>query len=167
MSHIFPRHTKSLPPMVARGEGAYLYDTNGKAYLDGSGGAAVSCLGHGDATVIAAMKAQLDQVAFAHTGFFTSEPAERLADRLIELAPEGLDRVYVVAGGSEAMESALKLARQYHLETGAPERRNIIELFCIRLRLVALRRCGHHSVGATTRPNLAGQRRHTILECRL
>ncbi|MCR8549639.1 aspartate aminotransferase family protein [Salipiger sp. P9] len=126
MSHIFPRHTKSPPPVVARGEGVYLFDSTGKAYLDGSGGAAVSCLGHSDAKVVAAMKAQLDQVAFAHTGFFTSEPAERLADRLISLAPKGLDRVYVVAGGSEAMESALKLARQYHLEKGEPQRVNII-----------------------------------------
>ncbi|APZ53985.1 aspartate aminotransferase family protein [Salipiger abyssi] len=126
MSHIFPRHTKALPPVVARADGAYLYDTDGKAYLDGSGGAAVSCLGHGDSKVIGAMKAQLDQVAFAHTGFFTSEPAERLADRLVSLAPEGLDRVYVVAGGSEAMESALKLARQYYLEKGEPQRVNII-----------------------------------------
>ena len=80
MSHVFPRHTRSLPPVVARGEGVYLYDTTGKAYLDGSGGAAVSCLGHGDAKVVAAMKAQLDTVAFAHTGFFSSEPAERLAE---------------------------------------------------------------------------------------
>ena len=126
MSHIFPRHTKSLPPMVSHGEGAYLYDCDGKAYLDGSGGAAVSCLGHSDSKVVAAMQAQLGQVAFAHTGFFTSEPAERLADRLISLAPEGLDRVYVVAGGSEAMESALKLARQYYLEKGEPQRRHII-----------------------------------------
>jgi len=126
MSHIFPRHTKSLPPMVSHGEVAYLYDCDGKAYLDGSGGAAVSCLGHSDSKVVAAMQAQLGQVAFAHTGFFTSEPAERLADRLISLAPEGLDRVYVVAGGSEAMESALKLARQYYLEKGEPQRRHII-----------------------------------------
>ncbi|NVK61268.1 MAG: aspartate aminotransferase family protein [Rhodobacteraceae bacterium] len=126
MSHVFPRHTRSLPPVVARGEGVYLYDTTGKAYLDGSGGAAVSCLGHGDAKVVAAMQAQLDTVAFAHTGFFTSEPAERLADRLVSLAPEGLDRVYVVAGGSEAMEAAIKLARQYHLEKGETGRVNII-----------------------------------------
>ena len=77
MSHIFPRHTKSLPPMVARGEGAYLYDTNGKAYLDGSGGAAVSCLGHSDEAVKQAIRDQLDAIPFAHTGFFTSEPMIR------------------------------------------------------------------------------------------
>ncbi|MDO6587156.1 aspartate aminotransferase family protein [Salipiger sp. 1_MG-2023] len=126
MNHVFPRNARSLPPVVAAGDGAYLIDADGKRYLDGSGGAAVSCLGHGDAHVIAAMKAQLDKVAFAHTGFFTSEPAERLADRLIALAPEGLDKVYIVAGGSEAVESALKLARQVHLERGAPERTQII-----------------------------------------
>ncbi|MEX5727166.1 adenosylmethionine-8-amino-7-oxononanoate aminotransferase [Rhodovulum iodosum] len=126
MSHVFPRHTKSAPPMVARGQGVYLYDTNGKRYFDGSGGAAVSCLGHGDPDVTDAIKTQLDAVAFAHTGFFTSEPAETLADLLIEHAPEGLDRVYLVSGGSEAMEAALKLARQYFLEIGQPARHRVI-----------------------------------------
>ncbi|WP_323037006.1 aspartate aminotransferase family protein [Pararhodobacter sp.] len=126
MSHVFPRHTKSLPPVVAGGEGCYLIDTDGKRYLDGSGGAAVSCLGHGDPEVIAAIKAQLDQVAFAHTGFFTSEPAEALADLLIEHAPEGIERVYFVSGGSEATEAAIKLARQYFVEIGQPQRSKII-----------------------------------------
>ncbi len=112
--------------MVSHGDGAYLYDTSGKAYLDGSGGAAVSCLGHSDAHVKQAIKAQLDKVAFAHTGFFTSDPAEALADKLIGLAPEGLDRVYFVSGGSEAMEAALKLARQYFIEIGQPQRGRII-----------------------------------------
>ena len=126
MSHIFPRHSRKQPPMVSHGDGPFLYDTAGKAYFDGSGGAAVSCLGHSDADVIAAIKAQVDQVAFAHTSFFTSEPAEALADKLIAHAPEGLDRVYLVSGGSEAMESALKLARQYMLERGEANRRHII-----------------------------------------
>lgn len=126
MSHVFPRHTKNLPPEVSHGAGAYLFDRSGKAYLDGSGGAAVSCLGHGDAHVTEAIKAQLDQVAFAHTGFFTSHPAEALADRLINLAPGDLDRVYFVSGGSEAMEAALKLARQYFIEINQPERSHII-----------------------------------------
>ena len=84
MTHLLHRHTKMDPPRATRAEGCYLYDQNGKAYLDGSGGAAVSCLGHGDREVIEAIKAQLDQVAFAHTGFFTTEAAERLADLLIE-----------------------------------------------------------------------------------
>ena len=126
MSHVFPRHTKVQPPTAMRGEGVYLYDTNGKQYFDGSGGAAVSCLGHGDRDVIAATKAQLDVLAFAHTGFFTSEPAEALADLLIKHAPGNIDRVYLVSGGSEAMESALKLARQYFLEIDQPTRHRVI-----------------------------------------
>ncbi|MEO3414608.1 aspartate aminotransferase family protein [Roseovarius sp. CAU 1744] len=126
MNHVFPRHTKSLPPIAVRGEGAYLFDASGKQYLDGSGGAAVSCLGHSDPDVIAAIKAQIDNMAFAHTGFFTSDAAESLADRLIAHAPGDLDRVYFVSGGSEAVEAALKLARQYFLEIGQPERSRFI-----------------------------------------
>ena len=126
MSHIFPRHTKQLPPIAVRGEGCYLYDDTGKQYLDASGGAAVSCLGHGDQTIIDAVKAQLDNLAYAHTGFFTSEPAETLADLLIDHAPGDLDRVYLVSGGSEAMEAALKLARQYFVEKGEPSRGRVI-----------------------------------------
>ncbi|WP_135502011.1 aspartate aminotransferase family protein [Roseovarius aestuariivivens] len=126
MSHIFPRHTRQSPPTAVGGEGCYLFDKSGKKYLDASGGAAVSCLGHNDAEVVAAIKAQLDQVAFAHTGFFTSEPAEKLADLLIEHAPSGLDRVYLVSGGSEATEAAIKLARQYRVETGEPNRSKLI-----------------------------------------
>jgi len=126
MSHVFPRHSKHTPPVVARGEGCYLIDSTGKRYLDGSGGAAVSCLGHGDAEVTAAIKAQLDKVAFAHTGFFTSEPAEALADLLIAHAPGTLDRVYFVSGGSEATEAAIKLARQYWVEKGQPRRGKLI-----------------------------------------
>ncbi|MFT4701505.1 MAG: adenosylmethionine-8-amino-7-oxononanoate aminotransferase [Yoonia sp.] len=126
MSHIFPRHTKQLPPVAVRGEGCYLYDETGKQYLDASGGAAVSCLGHGDQTIIDAVKAQLDKLAYAHTGFLTSEPAETLADLLIAHAPGDLDRVYLVSGGSEAMEAALKLARQYFVEKGEPKRGRLI-----------------------------------------
>jgi len=126
MGHVFPRHSRISPPEVARGAGVYLYDRAGKQYFDGSGGAAVSCLGHGDEKVTAAIKAQLDEVAFAHSSFFTSRPAEVLADRLIENAPAGLARVYLVSGGSEAVEAALKLARQYFLEIGQPSRRRVI-----------------------------------------
>lgn len=126
MSRVFHRNSRAAPPTVSRGEGAYLYDTSGKAYLDGSGGAAVSCLGHGDPHVTAAIKAQLDKVAFAHTGFLSSEPAEALADRLVAVAPKGLERVYFVSGGSEAMEAALKLARQYFIEAGQPQRSRVI-----------------------------------------
>ncbi|MGR3368813.1 MAG: aspartate aminotransferase family protein [Sagittula sp.] len=126
MSHIFPRHTRQSPPVAVKGEGCYLIDASGKRYLDGSGGAAVSCLGHSDRTVIDAIKAQVDELAFAHTGFFTSAPAEALADLLIAHAPEGIDRVYLVSGGSEATEAAIKLARQYWVEKGEPQRSKLI-----------------------------------------
>jgi len=126
MNHVFPRHTKVQPPTAVGGEGCYLIDSTGKRYFDGSGGAAVSCLGHGDPEVTAAVQDQLSKLAFAHTGFFTSEPAEALADLLIAHAPGDLDRVYFVSGGSEATEAALKLARQYHVERGEPGRRHVI-----------------------------------------
>ncbi|MEZ5885020.1 MAG: aspartate aminotransferase family protein [Paracoccaceae bacterium] len=125
-SHIFGRSTRGALPVAVAGDGCYLIDASGKRYLDGSGGAAVSCLGHSNAAVRAALHAQLDQVAFAHTGFFTSEPAERLADTLVTHAPEGIERVYLVSGGSEAVEAALKLARQYFLEIGQPQRHRVI-----------------------------------------
>ncbi|MDN2567768.1 aspartate aminotransferase family protein [Aquibium sp. A9E412] len=123
--HVFGRSAAALP-VVARGEGCYLYDTRGRAYLDGSGGAAVSCLGHSDEGVRAAIRAQLDRVAFAHTGFFTSQAAEDLADALVARAPEGIERVYLVSGGSEAIEAAIKLARQYFVEKGEPGRHRLI-----------------------------------------
>jgi adenosylmethionine-8-amino-7-oxononanoate aminotransferase len=125
-SHIFGRSTKGYLQVAVEGDGCYLIDDQGRRYLDGSGGAAVSCLGHSNPAVRAALHAQIDHLAFAHTGFFTSEPAERLADRLIENAPEGIDRVYLVSGGSEAVEASIKLARQYFLEIGQPERHRVI-----------------------------------------
>ena len=99
-----------------------IVDSEGREYIDGSGGAAVSCLGHGNPEVIAAMHAQIDRLAYAHTGFFTTEVAEELADTLIADAPPGTSHAYLVSGGSEAMEAALKLARQYFVEQGEPER---------------------------------------------
>ncbi|MGG7564569.1 aspartate aminotransferase family protein [Rhodovulum sp. DZ06] len=123
--HVFGRGASPLPTAV-RGEGCYIFDAAGKAYLDGSGGAAVSCLGHSDEGVRAALHAQLDKLEFAHTGFFTSEPAEALADLLASLAPEGIGRVYQVSGGSEAVEAAIKLARQYAIEKGEPGRAKLI-----------------------------------------
>ncbi|WP_299947979.1 aspartate aminotransferase family protein [uncultured Ruegeria sp.] len=125
MNHVFPRHTKSELPIAAGGDGCYLIDSTGRRYLD-CGDAAVSCLGHSNAAVVKAVQDQVAQIAFAHTGFMTSEPAEALADLLIEHAPGDLDRVYFVSGGSEATEAAIKLARQYYLETGQPERRHVI-----------------------------------------
>jgi len=126
MSHVLHRHCHTPLATVARGDGVYLFDTNGKQYLDASGGAAVSCLGHSHAGVRAALHKQIDQVAYAHTSFFTSEPAEHLADRLIARAPGQLNHVYFVSGGSEAMESALKIARQYFVERGEPQRKHFI-----------------------------------------
>ena len=126
MSHVFPRHCHSELPTAVRGDGCYLIDSNGKQYLDGSGGAAVSCLGHSDQSVTQAIKDQVDQLAFAHTGFLTSEPAEALAELLARHAPGDLNRVYFVSGGSEATEAAIKLVRQYYVEKGQPERKHLI-----------------------------------------
>ena len=113
-------------PVAVSGSGIEIVDADGKRYLDASGGAAVSCLGHGHPDVLAAMHKQLDALAYSHTAFFTTEVAERLADRLIEDAPAGLSHVYLVSGGSEAIEAALKMARQYFVEIGEPERRHVI-----------------------------------------
>ncbi|WP_170580260.1 aspartate aminotransferase family protein [Ruegeria arenilitoris] len=125
MSHVFPRHTKAELPVAVGGDGCYLIDAQGKRYLD-CGDAAVSCLGHSNPAVIHAVREQVQKIAFAHTGFMTSEPAEALADLLIQHAPGSLDRVYFVSGGSEATEAAIKLARQYFLEIGQPERSRVI-----------------------------------------
>ncbi len=124
--HVFGRSTRGSLPVAARGDGCYIIDSTGKRYLDGSGGAAVSCLGHSDPDVRAALHAQLDRLAFAHTGFFTSDAAESLADTLVAHAPEGIGRVYLLSGGSEAVEAAIKLARQYFLEIGQPGRHRVI-----------------------------------------
>ena len=126
MSALFHRTCNATLPMAVSGDGCYLIDATGKRYLDACGGAAVSCLGHSDPEVRAALHGQLDRLAFAHTGFFTSEPAERLAERLVAHAPKGLSRVYPVSGGSEAVEAAIKLARQYFLEIGQPRRHRIV-----------------------------------------
>jgi adenosylmethionine-8-amino-7-oxononanoate aminotransferase len=126
VTHLLHRSANADMPVATGGRGVEIFDRDGKSYIDASGGAAVSCLGHGHADVIAALHDQLDRLAYAHTGFFTSEPAEALADHLIAHAPEGLDRVYLVSGGSEAVEAALKMARQYFVEKGEPQRRHVI-----------------------------------------
>jgi len=126
MTHILHRAANVVLPVAVSGSGVEIVDAEGRRYLDASGGAAVSCLGHGHPDVLAAMRKQLDALAYAHTAFFTTEAAERLADRLIEDAPPGLERVYLVSGGSEAIEAALKMARQYFVEIGQPERRRVI-----------------------------------------
>jgi adenosylmethionine-8-amino-7-oxononanoate aminotransferase len=126
MSHILHRSIGHDYPVAVSGEGIFIRDASGKDYIDASSGAAVSCLGHSNADVRAAMHAQLDKIAFAHTSFFTSEAAEQLADDLVTHAPQGLDHVFYVSGGSEAVEAALKLARQYFVERGDTRRKYLI-----------------------------------------
>lgn len=126
MNHIFQRHCHANLPVAARGEGVYIFDQMGKSYLDASGGAAVSCLGHSHPVIKAALHQQIDELAYAHTGFFTTEAAQNLADKLVASAPGQLEHVYFVSGGSEAVESALKLARQYFVEKGELQRSRFI-----------------------------------------
>jgi adenosylmethionine-8-amino-7-oxononanoate aminotransferase len=126
MTHILHRTIKHDLPVAVSGSGVTITDANGRAYIDASGGAAVSCLGHGHADVIAAMHAQIDRIAYAHTSFFTTAVAEELADVLVASAPAGTSHVYFVSGGSEAVEAALKMARQYFVEIGQPQRRHFI-----------------------------------------
>jgi len=126
VTHVFHRDPRLQYPIAVRGEGAYLFDADGKRYLDASGGAAVSCLGHSDRAVVEAVQRQLERLPFAHTSFFTNEPMEQLADALVRRAPASFDKVYFVSGGSEAIEAALKLARQYFVEKGEPQRAHVI-----------------------------------------
>ena len=126
MGQVFHRNPKQKYEVAVGGDGVYVIDRNGKRYLDASGGAAVSCLGHSDREVIEAIKAQLDQLPFAHTSFFTNKPMEALACELVENAPAGIQRAYFCSGGSEAIEAALKLARQYFVEIGQPQRHHVI-----------------------------------------
>ncbi|WP_342242008.1 aspartate aminotransferase family protein [Inquilinus sp. OTU3971] len=126
MTRILHRQIHAEFPTAVAGRGIEVVDSEGRCYIDASGGAAVSCLGHGHPEVIAALHAQLDRMPYAHTSFFTSEVAERLADRLVEDAPAGLSHVYFTSGGSESVEAALKMARQYFVEAGQPQRRHVI-----------------------------------------
>ena len=121
-THVFHRSLLATPPMALRGQGVWIEDAAGRRYLDASGGAAVSCLGHGHAEVLAAMHRQIDQLAYVHTSFFTTEVAEQLAEQLVRTGPAGTSHAYLVSGGSEAVEAALKMARQYFVEIGQPER---------------------------------------------
>ncbi len=126
MTHVFHRHCGQVPPVAVRGEGAYVIDSEGKRYFDASGGAAVSCLGHSDEDVRAAICRQVDELAYAHSGFFTTAPAEELAGLLAARAPGDISYFYFLSGGSEAVEAALKLARQYFLERGEARRHRFI-----------------------------------------
>jgi adenosylmethionine-8-amino-7-oxononanoate aminotransferase len=125
-SRIFHRNLHAQLPVAQAAEGVYIRDRQGNRYLDACGGAAVSCLGHGHPRVIASIKRQLDSMAYAHSGFFTSEASEQLAQFLAQRAPEGIEHVYFLSGGSEAVEAALKMARQYFLEVGQPSKQKFI-----------------------------------------
>jgi adenosylmethionine-8-amino-7-oxononanoate aminotransferase len=126
VSRILHRQARGRYPRATSGQGPWLYDDAGRRWLDACGGAAVSCLGHGHPAIVAAIEAQARRLAYAHTSFFTTDVAEALADALVGSAPEGISHAYFVSGGSEAMEAALKMARQYHLERGEPERTTFV-----------------------------------------
>ncbi|MDH5858691.1 aspartate aminotransferase family protein [Lampropedia aestuarii] len=125
-TQVFHRHLHKLPPRAASGHGVHITDVHGKTYVDASGGAAVSCLGHNHPAVMAAMHAQIDRLSYAHTSFFTTDVAEELAQQLVDTAPAGISHAYFVSGGSEAVEAALKMARQYFVEIGQPQRTHFI-----------------------------------------
>ena len=122
MTHVFHRQLRSAPPIAVGGDGPYIVDSEGNRYLDASGGAAVSCLGHSDRDVVKAITDQVKGLAYAHSAFFTNHPMEALAEALVAKAPGDLSWVYFTSGGSEAVEAALKMARQYFVEVGQPER---------------------------------------------
>ena len=125
MSRVLHR-SGGMPPVAVGGEGVMLRLADGREIIDGSGGAAVACLGHGNARVAAAIGRQAATFAYAHTGFFTSEPAEALADLILEGSPGGLSHAWFCSSGSEGTEAALKLARQYFVEIGQPARTRFI-----------------------------------------
>ncbi|HWK46219.1 MAG TPA: aspartate aminotransferase family protein [Stellaceae bacterium] len=126
MSRLVHRSLHATPDTVVGGDGILLRLADGRSIIDASGGAAVACIGHGNRRVADAIAAQAGRVAYAHTGFFTSEPAEALADILLEDEPGGLTHAFFVSSGSEAMEAAIKLARQYFIEIGQPSRTRFI-----------------------------------------
>jgi adenosylmethionine-8-amino-7-oxononanoate aminotransferase len=125
-SRVLHRSLRETPPKAVGGEGVWLIAEDGRRVLDGSGGAAVSCLGHQHPRVLEAMSRQASKLAYAHTGFFSSEPAEALAEKIVGDEPGGLAYAYFVSGGSEAIEASIKLARQYFIESGQPQRQRFI-----------------------------------------
>ena len=126
MTYLIHRSLRQTPRIAVAAKGILLHDSEGNTYIDACGGAAVSTLGHGHPDIIEAVHRQVDQCAYAHTGFFTTEAAEELGERLVAKAPKGIGAVYLVSGGSEAVETALKLARQYFVESGEPQRTKFI-----------------------------------------
>ncbi|TIQ91384.1 MAG: aminotransferase class III-fold pyridoxal phosphate-dependent enzyme, partial [Mesorhizobium sp.] len=126
-------------PVAVKGEGMFIFDKDGKRYIDGyAGGACVSCLGHSQESVIEAVRDQIGKMAFFHSAMFTSEPLEELASILTTDAPEGLARVFFTNSGSEAVETAVMMARQYFVEIGQPRRKKVIG-----------RRASYHGAGLT------------------
>ncbi len=125
-SRMLHRSLRETPPKAIGGEGVWLIAEDGRRVLDGSGGAAVSCLGHQHPRIIDAMAKQASKLAYSHTSFFSSEPAEALADHLVGNEPGGLAYAYFVSGGSEAIEASIKLARQYFVERGELQRQRFI-----------------------------------------
>lgn len=121
--------TRLRRPMLERGEGVYLWDSTGKRYLDGSSGAMVSNIGHSNPAVLAAMRAQMEKSTFGYRLHFENEPAENFATAIAERMPDGMDRVFFVSGGSEAVESTIKIARQYTLAKGEASRWKVISRF--------------------------------------
>jgi adenosylmethionine-8-amino-7-oxononanoate aminotransferase len=121
MSHVLHR-SGAIPPIAVRGEGIHLHTADGAAIIDASGGAAVACLGHGNRRVAEAIGRQAAAMAYAHTGTFSNQPAEDLADIILDGEPGGLSRAWFCSSGSEGNEAAIKLARQYFLEIGQPRR---------------------------------------------
>jgi adenosylmethionine-8-amino-7-oxononanoate aminotransferase len=162
VSRVFHRNSTKAMDVATSGDGIHLHLANGKTIIDGSGGAAVACIGHGNKRVAAAMAAQAAKVAYAHTAFFSSEPAEALADLILGDEPGGLTHAVFYSSGSEAMEAALKLARQYFVETGQPQRTKFIarRQSYHGTTLGALGVGGHRARRAMFEPLLAGAFSH-------
>ncbi|MBE9521927.1 MAG: aspartate aminotransferase family protein [Proteobacteria bacterium] len=123
---IFYRSLGKYYPIISHGQGIYLYDTDGKRYIDGSGGAAVVSIGHGVREITEAMIKQAEKGSFVHSSQFTSDSAIAFAERIVSLAPEGLNKIYFLSGGSEAVETAVKMTRQYQVDRGKPEKYKVI-----------------------------------------
>ncbi|UVK48663.1 aspartate aminotransferase family protein (plasmid) [Mesorhizobium sp. AR07] len=139
MSSVFHRIPKRHLPVAVKGDGMFIFDKDGKRYIDGyAGGACVSCLGHSQESVIEAVRDQIRKMAFFHSAMFTSEPMEELASILTTDAPEGLTRAFFTNSGSEAVETAVMMARQYFVEIGQPRRKKVIG-----------RRASYHGAGLT------------------
>ena len=126
MSRVLHRTLFADPLLATQGDGIYLHTADGRKIIDGSGGAAVACLGHGHPRINAAIAGQLSKVAYVHTVLFTNQAAEELADSLVGHEPGGLSHAYFCSSGSEGNEAAIKLARQYFIEIGQPQRTRFI-----------------------------------------